>query len=168
MCCRTGKYTVCRRVRASFSPEILQDGAVKGLREMKSKTFGPELMERTVQMFILSACFIRLFYQYLYKNSTVLVCFRCYFALYQWRAEKRKTGSWRTRYFCYTFLPCLWRHLRRLLITKWQRPQSCFYNIQTSMSNKQDEQSSEKLPSVQFIFHFYRLGPWCLFASVPL
>ena len=28
---RTGKYTVCRRVRASFSPEILQAGAVKGL-----------------------------------------------------------------------------------------------------------------------------------------
>ena len=30
-CYRTGKYTVCRRVRASFSPEILQAGAVKGL-----------------------------------------------------------------------------------------------------------------------------------------
>ena len=28
---RTGKYTVFRRVRASFSPEILQAGAVKGL-----------------------------------------------------------------------------------------------------------------------------------------
>ena len=27
---RTEKYTVCRRVRASFSPEILQAGAVKG------------------------------------------------------------------------------------------------------------------------------------------
>ena len=30
-CYRTGKYTVCRRVRAFFSPEILQAGAVKGL-----------------------------------------------------------------------------------------------------------------------------------------
>jgi len=30
-CYRTGKYTVCRLVRASFSPEILQAGAVKGL-----------------------------------------------------------------------------------------------------------------------------------------
>ena len=30
-CYRTGKYTVCRRVHASFSPEILQAGAVKGL-----------------------------------------------------------------------------------------------------------------------------------------
>ena len=28
---RTGKYTVCRHVRASFSPEILQAGAVKEL-----------------------------------------------------------------------------------------------------------------------------------------
>ena len=28
---RTGTYTVCKRVRASFSPEILQAGAVKGL-----------------------------------------------------------------------------------------------------------------------------------------
>ena len=32
-CYRTGKYTACRRVRASFSPEIVQAGAVKGLRE---------------------------------------------------------------------------------------------------------------------------------------
>ena len=31
MCYKTGKYTVCRRVRAFFSPEILQAGAVKGL-----------------------------------------------------------------------------------------------------------------------------------------
>ena len=29
---RTGKYTVCRCVRAFFSPEILQAGAVKGLK----------------------------------------------------------------------------------------------------------------------------------------
>ena len=28
---RSGKYTVCRLVRAAFSPEILQAGAVKGL-----------------------------------------------------------------------------------------------------------------------------------------
>ena len=28
---RTGKYIVCRHVRGSFSPEILQFGAVKGL-----------------------------------------------------------------------------------------------------------------------------------------
>ena len=30
-CYATGKYTVCRRVRAAFSKEILQAGAVKGL-----------------------------------------------------------------------------------------------------------------------------------------
>ena len=30
-CYRTEKYTVCRCVRASFSPEILQAGEVKGL-----------------------------------------------------------------------------------------------------------------------------------------
>ena len=34
MCYRTGKYTVCRRVRASFSPEILQAGEVKGLMQI--------------------------------------------------------------------------------------------------------------------------------------
>ena len=28
---RTGKYTVCRRIHASLSPEILQAGALKGL-----------------------------------------------------------------------------------------------------------------------------------------
>ena len=33
MCYRTGKYTLCGRDRAYFSPEILQAGAVKGLRE---------------------------------------------------------------------------------------------------------------------------------------
>ena len=38
-CYSTGKYTVCRRVRAYFSSEILQAGAVKGLR--KNKTGGP-------------------------------------------------------------------------------------------------------------------------------
>ena len=31
MCYGTGKYTLCRRVRPSFSPEILQARAVKGL-----------------------------------------------------------------------------------------------------------------------------------------
>ena len=31
-CYRTGKYTVYRRVLASFGPEILQPGAVKGLK----------------------------------------------------------------------------------------------------------------------------------------
>ena len=33
MCSRTGKYTVCGRVRASFSLEILQAEAVKGLNQ---------------------------------------------------------------------------------------------------------------------------------------
>ena len=32
---RTGKYTVCRRFRASFRPDILQAGAVKGLSKRK-------------------------------------------------------------------------------------------------------------------------------------
>ena len=31
---RTGKYAVCRRVRPSFSPEILQAGAVKELKQV--------------------------------------------------------------------------------------------------------------------------------------
>ena len=30
-CYRTGKYTVCMRIPASFNPEFLQTGAVKGL-----------------------------------------------------------------------------------------------------------------------------------------
>ena len=30
---RAGKSTVCRRIRTSFSPEIVQSGAVKGLME---------------------------------------------------------------------------------------------------------------------------------------
>ena len=33
MCCRTATYTVSRRVRASFSPEILQAAAGKGLHK---------------------------------------------------------------------------------------------------------------------------------------
>ena len=31
MCYRAGKYAVCRRVRVSFTPEIVQAGTVKGL-----------------------------------------------------------------------------------------------------------------------------------------
>ena len=34
-CYRSEKYTVSRRVRASFSPEILQAGAVKGLNTVE-------------------------------------------------------------------------------------------------------------------------------------
>ena len=34
---RTGKYTVLRRVRTSFSPEILQAGEEKGLNKLKHK-----------------------------------------------------------------------------------------------------------------------------------
>ena len=34
-CYSTGKYTVCRRIRASFSPEILQAVAAKGLIILK-------------------------------------------------------------------------------------------------------------------------------------
>ena len=33
ICYRTGKHTVCRHARAFFSPEILQAGTVKGLRD---------------------------------------------------------------------------------------------------------------------------------------
>ena len=31
---RTGKYAACRRMRALFSPEVLQAGAVKRLKRM--------------------------------------------------------------------------------------------------------------------------------------
>jgi len=34
MCYTTGKYTVCKRVRAFFRPEILQAGAVMGLKAL--------------------------------------------------------------------------------------------------------------------------------------
>ena len=33
-CYRTRKYTVCRHIRASFSPDILQAVVVEGLRTM--------------------------------------------------------------------------------------------------------------------------------------
>ena len=42
----TGKYTVCRRVRASFSPEILHAWAVKRFSSkrisLKADVIGPE------------------------------------------------------------------------------------------------------------------------------
>ena len=34
---RTGKCTVCRCLGVLFSPDILQDGAVKGLREATTR-----------------------------------------------------------------------------------------------------------------------------------
>ena len=39
-CHRTGKCTICRRVRASFSPEVLQAGAVKGLKAFMAFRIG--------------------------------------------------------------------------------------------------------------------------------
>ena len=39
MCYRTGKYTVCRLVRASFSPEIVQAVAEKGLKNLPTLTW---------------------------------------------------------------------------------------------------------------------------------
>ena len=61
-CYRSGQYTVCRRVRASFSPEILLAGAVKGLylqgREPRTATstftqlLGAELRWRKTRVII--------------------------------------------------------------------------------------------------------------------
>ena len=42
MCYRTGKYTVCSCVYVSFSPEILQAPAVKGLRMVSESHFRRE------------------------------------------------------------------------------------------------------------------------------
>ena len=47
-CYRTGKYTVCRRVRASFSPEIVQAGAVEGGNE----TSGERWVATGLQMIV--------------------------------------------------------------------------------------------------------------------
>ena len=44
MCYRAGKYTVCGRVRASFSPEISHAGTVKGLITRR-KTTSPSCMQ---------------------------------------------------------------------------------------------------------------------------
>ena len=63
MCYRTEKCTVCRRVRASFSPEILQAGAVKGLSWGNagfSIVSCVGLLHRIIYFVIWSACFIRL------------------------------------------------------------------------------------------------------------
>jgi len=46
MCYRTGIYTVRRRVRAYFNPEILQAGAVKGLSQTNCSQ--DSIVERTM------------------------------------------------------------------------------------------------------------------------
>ena len=51
-CYRTGKYTVCRRVRASFSPEILQAGTVKGLSFMGLKKNDKDEDRRTLNGYV--------------------------------------------------------------------------------------------------------------------
>ena len=40
MCYRTGKYTICRCIHPSFSPEVLQAGAVKGLKAFMAFRIG--------------------------------------------------------------------------------------------------------------------------------
>ena len=52
-CYRTGKYTVRRRVRISFSPEILQVSAVKGLTISCSRTlFTAKVRSQTAGMLV--------------------------------------------------------------------------------------------------------------------
>ena len=61
-CYRTGKYTICRHVHVSFSPEILQAGAMKELKILWSVwEFGGLLKQQNnpectkiVRVFILS------------------------------------------------------------------------------------------------------------------
>ena len=43
----TAKYTVCRLVRASFSPEMLQAGAVMGLMELSYWFFFFKYLKKT-------------------------------------------------------------------------------------------------------------------------
>ena len=74
MCYRTGKYTVCRRVRVSFSPEILHAGTVKGKRGTEAKTHvGPIFFFKLCANFSISGS-IRLFHSVVLSKE-ILACF---------------------------------------------------------------------------------------------
>ena len=45
-CYRTRKYTVCRRVHATFSPDVLQAVKVKGLIELVNLAWSPPKKKR--------------------------------------------------------------------------------------------------------------------------
>ena len=55
---RTRKYTVCRHIPASFSPEILQAVTVKGLMEVAHLFLGWWIMHVSFQFSQLGACYI--------------------------------------------------------------------------------------------------------------
>jgi len=55
-CHRSGKYTVCRLVRAAFSPEIVQVGAVEGLMYFFQNRFTSCLVTRGGRVRCFGAC----------------------------------------------------------------------------------------------------------------
>ena len=61
ICYRTGKSTVCRRVRAFFSPEILETGVVKALtsRQPHRITSGWKEKKRMHVMMVLRIFFLK-------------------------------------------------------------------------------------------------------------
>ena len=66
-CYKTGKYTVCRRIRASFSPEIVQAGAVKVLSacawfKQSSFTVTPPHSYTYLCFYLLTCVFTHLIY----------------------------------------------------------------------------------------------------------
>ena len=81
--CRTVKYTVCRRIRASFSPVVLQARAVKGLKvnstgKMQVARKGTQSMKIFIQKNYFSVCF----------QFQLLNMWACWFAIHQWKPQK--------------------------------------------------------------------------------
>ena len=91
--------------------------------------------EEAVQLF-LSAYFIILSFQYLYKRSTFLLWIwtlpgttMLVYSPYQ--QEQKKAGLLRYLILLlHTVHPCVWCHWHRLLGTKWQHSWSSFQNLQ--------------------------------------
>ena len=89
----------------------------------------------------------------------------CRCALYQWRAEKRNSG--------HTFQACLWCQWCRLLGTKWQHSQSCFFLMifkcqLTTTKNRMRNQAENLLCIYCFCIPFLSVWPVILFDLVPL
>ena len=70
--------------------------------------------------------------------------------------------------FAHLLACCHW-HRAWLLGTKRKHPCLCFCDFLLifflSFFKKQHKKSSQKLPCVYFLFHFYQMGLWCFFTS---
>ena len=105
-CYRSGKYTVCRRVRASFSPEMLQAGDVKGLRRPLKQTIKNAICKLSEQIYFCGNVQV---FMYVFFNAS--------FALHSLRETDRLCSIYILRMYLWSSLCTLNLHACQVRVT---------------------------------------------------